>query len=690
MSSPDNYHFGCCMACRAPFLPDLRLFSQPESQAVFWLQMRFEQIARGGTSSRFTGKKEGSHLISRAHYKYAYLFGTSIPAARINQDLEGWNRNPTMIPERLNKSTCFELRKTRYDNMVDRRADSGDAGVDPQAVDRAKRAIERERTRNRDATENELIVAMVKEITDTTVNSFVATWARPPDGVLVQHKELRKWLSASVSNGRIKPVKIDIDFTVPCCSLCNDIWDCWARMRQVLADPIMVPTNAITVDKIVSGNRTGRMQIPVPPSESRNKSVHQERLGCLVGYYMHGSLISLASRGPNAVNLDPGPVRPLASMLLWIPLHITCMKMELDNPTGATKKSKGAHNYLGNIDLLITYYQWLCALSEYTDNRELEFGKFSTMYMRELAYAPPPVWDAEAHPKLSDYIFDHDCPATDDIRARISHVSDRLVHMYLHKVKPLVPFMRGGGAVSADADPEFCLKAESYFIGERECWNLMSNYNPLANLDIANIKYFLDFAGTSAVLWQNHRYLEAENPGLVAALEEWINRKRESEYNNIAYYAYGQVTPEQAPMLYLMQYALTPTVLFPAGIELGSGAEIYLLQNIANDEIMDRVEKSGMCSTWKAVPRLKKWHSTTPSSASAEATDGSPATSTTASRFHTELSRMDANIYCAIAESFDSFKTRLISARLEITAPMSSELVVHGAGVGGCDERRRG
>ena len=37
----DNFHLGCCLACRAPFLPSTNYFYEEACQAVFYLQNRF-------------------------------------------------------------------------------------------------------------------------------------------------------------------------------------------------------------------------------------------------------------------------------------------------------------------------------------------------------------------------------------------------------------------------------------------------------------------------------------------------------------------------------------------------------------------------------------------------------------------------------------------------------------------------
>jgi len=356
----ENYHFGCCMACRAPFLQDVRLFSQPDSQAVFWLQMRFDQLSPGKIKVNFTGRPEKSHLLSRSHYKYAVRFASEIPYNSIEADVPGWNADRSRVT--FDRASCMVLDKSRYDNIVDKRVSNDDA-ANAELVEKAVKEMED----MRDKTDEEIASSIVELVTKTVRNSYLAVWARPPDANIVVHTKLRKWLGDALKANKIKSVSVNDDFTVPCCSLCNDIWDCWARMRQVLAETTIVPTRAISVnrfDQKAAANASDKSTNPVPLSDARNKSTHQTRLGCLAGYYLHGSLISLvrprdAQNTTDPVNLrDKKDFRPLVSMLLWLPMHIACMRYEFEDPGGASTKkasTKGSHNYLGNLDLMIAY-----------------------------------------------------------------------------------------------------------------------------------------------------------------------------------------------------------------------------------------------------------------------------------------------------------------------------------------------
>ena len=178
-----------------------------------------------------------------------------------------------------------------------------------------------------------------------------------------------------------------------------------------------------------------------------------------------------------------------------------------------------AHNYTGCIDLSISYYLWLLARAHSDLDVDFPFDRFSTLYLKEIVECPPPVWDAAQHPRLHSFIFDETWPASERVPETVAHVSNRLVLLYADKIAPLVPFMKGGDVDSPD--PDFRAAASSYFISGPECTALMARYNTTgANED--DIRYFIEYAGIAAVLWQMRRYLANEPEAFQAQLDQWL------------------------------------------------------------------------------------------------------------------------------------------------------------------------
>ena len=544
-----SFHFGCCMACRAPFMPDTDLFYQEESQSVFYMQMRFKQLSKGVANSEFTGKREGGHLVAKAKYGHAFTWAKDFDPGLILDSIPGWNADTTQM--NLDGSNSFFF------------------------------------------------------------DSYFAVWNRPLSTKIVEHQALREWTAETVDV--MRDVTIDSDFTEPVCKLCNNIFDCFARMRLFTTETDLIPPNAITLKRQGGG---AFITIPDTSKKNKNRLFHLERLACLVAYYMHGSLIALVDPGipGDAVNLQARPgLQPLLVVLTWIPLHLVCLEAELREPLadegkGAGKRdtSKGAHNYLGNIDLVIAYYMWLCAMAHDTAGDKLEFERFCVTCVKEVVECPMPVWDSRLHRKLSDYLFD-DAPdgGGGQLRARISHVSDRLVEMYQKVFAPLVPLIKGHEC-PADTDPEFAKVAEEYFLTGVEAKEFMSDFTT-ANVNPDNIKYFMDHAGISAILWQVRRYLVGETPTLREQLDKWLVARLGREWGNMARNAPGDISVDEAREIYSMQNALNVKRLLK-GKDLGSGAaEMSVLEDMDPPTLHKLLRECGRCSVWKAAFRLRKF-----------------------------------------------------------------------------------
>ena len=622
-----SYHFGCCMACRAPFLPDTTLFYQEESQAVFYLQARFKQISSAKSNSDFTGKRERSHLLSRSHFSQAVEQVSKFPPTRVFAKIPGWEDDPDDIV--LTQANSFFLTKTKIDDIVDKRVADQGANVDAILVNYARSAVEdfdndpanAALVRGTDQYNEDLVTDLLRKVASTAANSYFAAWPAPQP--TVSHSGLRAWLAANLAD--LKPLKVNLDFTTPCCSLCNDIWDCWARMRQVLAESGVVPLGVMVVDRPTRRAGIERNVLPVDTRTRNNKSLHQQRLGCLAAYYLHASLASICNNpaavpagagappAPPGINL-PNPrtdedTRKLISMLLWLPMHITCMHMEMQGPLvrSNAKKNKGQHNYTGCIDLSISYYLWLLARAHSDLDVDFPFDRFSTLYLKEIVECPPPVWDAAQHPRLHSFIFDETRPASERVPETVAHVSNRLVLLYADKIAPLVPFMKGGDVDSPD--PDFRAAASSYFISGPECTALMARYNTTgANED--DIRYFIEYAGIAAVLWQMRRYLANEPEAFQAQLDQWLTAVVVREWHNIADNSPEEISLLEAQLIYNMQNALAPEALTGPGAALGSGVEISLLRIMDEDAIKEILEETGRCSIFKAARRLRDWQFT--------------------------------------------------------------------------------
>jgi hypothetical protein len=96
-------HFGCCLACRAPFMQSTEFYDVEESQAIFYLQMRFQQLSRD-RPSQYTGPLHESHILPRSRYSPAYVYAASALAPA---DLRRAIPGHALPRARLDRANCF-------------------------------------------------------------------------------------------------------------------------------------------------------------------------------------------------------------------------------------------------------------------------------------------------------------------------------------------------------------------------------------------------------------------------------------------------------------------------------------------------------------------------------------------------------------------------------------------------------
>jgi hypothetical protein len=346
-------------------------------------------------------------------------------------------------------------------------------------------------------------------------------------------------------------------------------------------------------------------------------------------------------------------------------MHIECKEGRAkDNSSNVSGKGKGVHNYLGNMDLLIAYYLYLCVISDKNFVGVLDFTRFSVFYIKELPEAPNPVWDSVAHPNLCDFIFDRNCPNAH--KERVTHASNRLIDLYEKTCKPLIPVIMGSAYIPLFGENfgtarEKFDSASKFFISSGE---LESTYGKLNLLSVVseNISSFIPRIGIAATLWHIRRYLLGENPRLRQLVEEWMRSHLVKEWTNIRENSPFEMDLSQAQLIYQMQNVLLPERLLGSPTALGTGAEFNLVNYLQETAIKELISECGRCSIFKAAARLDRWQFTQPAP---------PA----------------LHLYSGLS-SRSSFSARFISLRSAMTAPRLT--------VGGCQgasnrtARRRG
>ena len=588
----ENFHLGCCLACRAPFLPSTEFFYEEACQAVFYLQNRFPIVSRHIKNSQFTGPPVGAHVITRAHYAHAVSFCAELPGDRILQNLqrEGSRNSPNVHyckgagskSSRGGKpgNAQAEAQRKAVEEAVKAAVASGTVAGDPadQIATAAARGA----------------AAAAKEAAESS-DEYRGTWAKPDP---LPHPKLKDWLKPN-----LHPVDLNLDLTLFSCTPCNQVFDCFARMGRVLKDPTMVPEDKIEAK---GSKKQAGMKIP---SKKTNLSDIRSFLGLLVSYYLHRSLVYLAQELAGDLACLSNN-RPAVALLLYLPLHLVCLHLELklgraqDQNAGRKEDGgagKGAHTYLGLMDFVIARYLHTCASAEF--GRAPDVSRFAVLYMRELVEAPAPLWDGR-HAYLRDYVFEG---APEDMQGLVTHASDRLLTLYTERARPLVLFCHEDPTL----DAALLASIRDYFITPEETAEaLLRDFEPRAEPN--NISYFIEHVGIACTLWQLRRYLMSETPRLGALLDEWIQAYLLREWTNIMDNCRYGIDMLQAQQLYAMQNVRDVGRLLGRGGKLGTGLEITLLRDLDADSAEDLIAEAGRCSVFKEAARLRQWSFTRP------------------------------------------------------------------------------
>jgi hypothetical protein len=567
----------------------VRLFGYQEVQTVFYLLSRFQAISqRTRTPSQFTAERVQAHFVPQAHVRPAFAFARRVPLDPVSnaRGLPGWDADDG---RKRFLDGCFVMRSATRRAEVDDAGDGDDA--DALAAVRAAR---------RDAAaaglpDDGVDEAILRSVRAAGPGTYQALWGKPV--VDVMHDAVGDWLE----NRDFLDYRADLNRTFPFCSLCNNIWDCWARQSQVYRSPTFMPRQCVYVK---NGRNTIRR---LPLGGDQQLRDHQVRLGCLAAYYLHGSLLRVWCMVTDEAKFGPAK-RDAVLALLWIPLHAHCMYQEMGRLASGGEHQKGRHNYLGCLDLLVSQFVYTMACVDPAEGfAGFPFLRFHVLYMKELGECPPPAWDPSAHRRVHDFVFDAAYRGLGSVEAQVSRASERLVELYEGVVKPLLPFLRGAGPAP---DPS----AERFFATAGEADALAEGFLELAARDPDNLRLCLERAGCGAVLWQLQRALRDEHEDYQREVSQWLLRRMQAEWRNIALNAdpAGRVSVREGQLLYLLAHTREPSAALPPPGAAPSQQALDVARDGADDPVpvLGAMRDAGRCSMWKAAARLRAWHFT--------------------------------------------------------------------------------
>lgn len=543
-----SYLFGCCAACRAPFVPPLgsiELFEFQETQTVTYLMSRFKKISAdlkvSGSPSDFTAEAVDFHVVYQSHVRPGLAFVRGLAAADLEKAV--LKKKPFVLDTKSRKGT-------------------GRAAGDEEAP-----------------------------------GQKTAWWELPARaGGLVRHEALGEYLQGHY----LLDFSVDLDNVIPCCSLCNNIWDAAARLSRVLRDPSVVPARQVRASS-GGGRRAAELSLPDEGVSDANYKAH---MGCLAAFYVHHSVAQLY-RAARRKNEKFSPKRLEAiSLLAWLPMHAHCLYQEMGQLATGERHKKGRHNYLGCLDLVLSYYLYVMLrtdpLHAGASFSALPFEKFHVYYAKELSEAPEPCWDP-ALPRLHDAVFDEAYQAAAAEGEKVEACSGNLVRLYAARVRPLVGAMTGSGP-SVPA-------AEAFFLTSAEAAQFDAGHS---EPHLSNVRVHLRRAGASAVLWQLLRALREEDEAYQLEVQKWLKSRMELEWANMAAHSGGRLRYAEAQYVYALMHTLRRLDGAARALEDSTHREVLDLVSDRRDsgDILEDLRRAGRCSMWKAAHRLRDWQFT--------------------------------------------------------------------------------
>ena len=581
-----GYLFGCCAACRAPFVPtDARFFASKHTQTVLFLVAKFKEISNDTmTPSEFSGTRQKGHIVTQSHVRPAFEFARGLDVADIDNGIPGWSA--------IRRNVRFDARSFR---MVTGARPGRGRALENEGLgvaDSMMRAVREVRERAADGADpDEVDRDIIRTVSNASGSVYRACWDAP--NVRTNHREAAQWLQ----DNDFRDYVADLNRTVPMCHLCNGIWDCFSRMSLVLRDSSVIPPRSI---EVIRGNADSTV-IP----DNTSAQVHTYRLGCMVAYYLHGCLRQFLAAVPAAEKWTLHN-RDAYVALGLLPLHAHCMYEEMNQRAAGAAFVKGAHNYLGCLDLIISQYLYVMASIDAEHAfAGFPFERFHVLYMKELAECPAPVWDPRL-PRVHDYVFDDGYRGEGTIGGKVSYASLKLLRLYTDVVKPLVNLVVG------DVHHAPSVEASRFFLTRAEADALVEDYLRRSAANIDNLKVHLDRAGSCAILWQLQRGVRSEDEKYQREIGLWLRARMHAEWKNIAANQAGKgISMREAQVIYLLMHTRDPHADLPALTGPTEGI-LDLAEQAADDaeDALDAMRSAGRCSMWKAAHRLRAWNFT--------------------------------------------------------------------------------
>ena len=341
----DPKSFGCCMACRSPFLPYSMNIGVDENVDIIRLDGLFQQKG-GNIKYRFCSDMKKGHVFQVAHVQHALKWWDGVLAGlgHTFEEFSGKIGAGVGVPGGFNRFDC--------------------PGTNIKV----------------------------------SLGTY-ATWKCPTAGIefpsLVSRILLRGNIRIEVDAG----MENDLDNTVyPVCSSCNAVMDSDMDQRDVLSDGSSPIVSVEAISIYVPKKRT-----PNPfPSQGDRDSTRKYR-HVLIAYYIHACLLGLSKEEYDG--LQKRKCLGLYTRLCYLMLMVVAKQRGM---THVLERRQGAFIYQGQLDFYISFVSYLLLRhNNFGSMGSFDFFRYHILYVLEVPRCVY-IWPEGKPKKLSWWVFEKD------------------------------------------------------------------------------------------------------------------------------------------------------------------------------------------------------------------------------------------------------------------------------------------
>ena len=336
--------FGCCMACRSPFLPYSMNIGVDENVDIIRLDGLFQQKG-GSIKYRFCSDMKKGHVFQVAHVQHALKWWDSVLADRGIRTYENFSK-------KIQAGVGIRRGFKRFD------CPGTNIKVPPDTY---------------------------------------ATWICPTAGIKFPSLVHRILLRGRTRIEVDASVKNDLDNTVyPICSSCNAVMDSDMDQRDILSDGSS-PIVSVGAIQISDPDKTKPF-----PSQGDKDSTRKYR-HVLIAYYIHACLLGLSK--DEYEGLQKRKCLGLYTRFCYLMVMVVAKQKGMGH---VLERKQGAFIYQGQLDFYISFVSYLLLRhNNFGKMDSFDFFRYHLLYVLEVPRCVY-IWPEGRPKKLSWWVFEKD------------------------------------------------------------------------------------------------------------------------------------------------------------------------------------------------------------------------------------------------------------------------------------------